>query len=311
LLHGFSLAGLSVWPGMLTDMKTVFIGSEALAAGAVTRHQLRRWYRSIYPDIYLPKGQQASLRDKTVGAWLWSRRRGIVAGLAASALHGARWIDTDTAIELIWQNTHPPRGISVRNETVADDELTIACKIPVTTPARTAFDLARHLPRGAALARLDALMRATPFSVEDVLVLAKRYPRARGVRQLRELLPLVDGGAASPKETWLRLLLIDAGFPIPATQIPVHEKWRLIAVLDMGWEGFQVAAEYDGDQHRADRGQYVRDQRRLRKLPQLGWINVRVIAEDRENDVIERVNRALKSRGWKGTPHSVRLNSRR
>jgi hypothetical protein len=124
------------------------------------------------------------------------------------------------------------------------------------------------------------------------------------------LLPLVDGGAASPKETWLRLLLIDAGFPIPTTQIPVHENWRLIAMLDMGWEEFKVAAEYDGDQHRADRGQYVRDQRRQRKLPQLGWLNVRVIAEDREPDVIERVFRALRSRGWHGSLNPPRLKVR-
>jgi hypothetical protein len=36
-------------------------------------------------------------------------------------------------------------------------------RLPVTSVARTAFDLGRHLPRGQALARLDALMRAAPF----------------------------------------------------------------------------------------------------------------------------------------------------
>jgi hypothetical protein len=281
-------------------MQHVFIGSEALAGGVVTRHELRRWYRAIYQDVYLPKRRPVSLRDRTIGAWLWSRRRGIVAGAAASALHGAQWVDADTAVELVWRNGRPPRGICVRNETIADDEQTFACKLPVTTPARTAFDLARHLPRGPALERLDALMRATPFSVDDVAMLAQRYPGARGLRQLRELLPFVDGGAASPKETWLRLLLIDAGFPIPTTQIPVQERWRLIAMLDTGWEDFKVAAEYDGDQHRSDRGQYVHDQRRQRKLARMGWINVRVIAEDRRQDIIERVDRALRSRGWLG-----------
>lgn len=285
---------------MLTGMQNIFLGSEALAGGEVTRHELRRWYRRIYPDVYLPKRQVASLRDRTVGAWLWSRRRSTVSGVAASALQGAQWVDADIPIELIWRNTHPPRGVIVRNDTVADDELTFACRLPVTTPARTAFDLARYLPRGKALARLDALMRATPFSVEDVLMLAKRYPRARGLRQLRELLPLVDGGAASPKESWLRLLLIDAGFPIPTTQIPVHENWHLVAMLDIGWEDFKVAAEYDGDQHRTDRREYVRDQRRGRMLPRLGWLNVKVIAEDREANIIDRVHRALLSRGWDG-----------
>lgn len=214
-------------------------------------------------------------------------------------------------VEMLLRNGRPPNGVVARNEVVAsDDELTFVGRLPVTTPARTAFDLGRHLPRGQALARLDALMRATPFDVERVAMLADRYPGARGLRQLRELLPLVDGGAASPKETWLRLLLLDAGFPTPTTQIPLHINLHLFAVLDMGWEDYRVAAEYDGDQHRTDRREYVRGERRQRKLPQLGWINIKVIAEDRPDEVIDRVYRALQSRGWRGTLNP-RLHSRR
>jgi hypothetical protein len=233
------------------------------------------------------------------GAWLWSGRRAVIAGIAASALHGARWVDDDTPIELIWSNTRPPRGLVARDETLGNDEITRALGLPVTTPARTAYDLGRHLPRGQALERMDALMRATPFSSEDVLLLTKRHSGARGVRRLRTVLPLVDGGAASPKETWLRLLLIDADFPVPTTQMPVHENWRLVGVLDMGWEDFGVAAEYDGDQHRRDRSQYVRDQRRLRKLAKLGWIVIRVIAEDTRDDIVARVREAMLARGWR------------
>ena len=287
----------------------VFLGSEAVARGAVSRHRLGRC-RRIFPGVYLPADQPVPLlRDRIGGAWLWSRRRGVIAGVAASALHGARWVDDDVVIEMLLANGRPPPGVIARNEAVADDELTFVGRIPVTTPARTAFDLARHLSRGQALARLDALMRATPFTVESVLMLVKRYPGARGLQQLRELLPLVDGGAASLKESWLRLLLIDAGFPVPTTQIPVHINYHLFAMLDMGWEEFRVAAEYDGDQHRTDRREYVRGERRQRKLPQLGWLNIKVIAEDRPDDVIERVYRALRSRGWRGTL-TPRLNSR-
>ena len=287
-----------------------FLGSEAVAEGTVSRHRLGRC-RRIFPDVYLPAGQAVpTLRDRIEGTWLWSRRRGVIAGVAASALHGARWVDDDVVIEMLLCNGRPPRGVTTRNETFADDEVTVVRGIRVTKPARTAFDLGRHLPRGQALARLDALMRATPFAVERVLALADRYPGARGLQQLRELLPLVDGGAASLRESGLRLLLIDEGFPIPTTQIPVHINFQLFAMLDMGWEEFRVAAEYDGDQHRTDRREYVRGERRQRKLPQLGWLSVKVIAEDRPDDVIDRVDRALRSRGWRGTL-TARLHSRR
>ena len=278
-------------------MQKVIIGSQAVRGGELTDYQLRRDFHSLYQDVYVPNGRQVSLRDRTVGAWLWSKQRATIAGLSAAALHGAQWIDDDIPVELIWRNTHPPDGVLVRNERLHDGETKFVARLPETTLARTAFDLGRHLPRGQALERLDALMRATPFAANDVQLIAKRHEGARGVRQLRELLPLVDGGAASPKETWLRLLLIDAGFPKPTTQILAADGGTLLAMLDMGWEQFKIAAEYDGDQHRTDRGQYVKDIRRIQKLQSNGWIVVRVIAEDRPDDVIARVRKALASRG--------------
>ena len=282
-------------------MDKVFRGSEALRQGQLSRYQLRAGFRAIYPDVYLAKCASPTLRTRAVAAWLWSGRRGVLAGLAAAALHGAAWIDDDEPVELIWPNTRPPAGVLTRSQRVDGDEVTRVAGLPVTTRARTAFDLARHLPPGEAVARIDALMRASPFSIEDVLLLTKRYPGVRGLRRLRSALPLVDPGAASPKETWLRLLLIDAGLPRPITQIPVQANWRLVGVLDMGWERYQVAAEYDGDHHRANRRQYAHDQRRLRKIEELGWRVVRVIAEDKPEDVVRRVREALHRRGYRDT----------
>jgi hypothetical protein len=280
-------------------MGDVFVGSKAVAAGRLTRHELRRWYRPIYRGVYVPKRHEPSLRDRTLGALLACRRPAVVSGLAASALHGARWVDVDTPVELLAPSARPQRGLLVRNESLAEDEITLLEGIPVTTTARTAFDIGRHLRRDEAVARIDALMYATPFSVGDVLLLARRYPGARGLSRLRAALPLVDGGAASPKETWLRLVLIDAGFPRPVTQIPVlNGDQRLFRTLDMGWEELRVAAEYDGDQHRTNRKQYVKDIRCQQKLQRLGWIVVRVIAEDRKADIISRVDEALSCRGY-------------
>ena len=141
-------------------------------------------------------------------------------------------------------------------------------------------------------------MRDAPFSVDEVLMLMRRYGPVRGVRQLRELLPLVDPGAASPKESWLRLLLIDNGFPIPETQIPLFDgAVDPFAFLDMGWRHIQLAVEYDGDQHRTDRPQYVKDMRRHPRIARCGWEVIRVIREDRESEVLGRVYEAWLRRG--------------
>ncbi len=282
-------------------MRDVFVGSEALRHGQLTPYQLRSRFRSIYPDVYLPEYLTPSLRQRSEAAWLWSGRRGILAGLAAAALHGSDWIDDDVPIELVWRNPHPPAGIITRNHLIRGDEVTCVARIPATTPARTAYDLGRLPPRNRAVARLDALMRANPFPIEDVRLLTKAHRGARGLRQLRAALSLVDGGAASPKETWLRLLLIDSGLPGPATQIPVHERRHLIAILDMGWEAYKVAVEYDGDQHRTNRKQYAKDHWRMRKLEAMGWIVIRAIAEDSPGDIVRRVRTALRKRGCRDT----------
>lgn len=277
------------------------IGSEALRQGKVSRYQLRTQYRAIYPDVYVARDTQLSLRARSAAAWLWTGRGGTLAGLAAAALHGSDWIDEDEAVELVWRNPRPPTGIITRNDRVGIDEVTRIAGLPVTTSARTAFDLGRQLTAADAIARLDALMRATPFSTATTLMLSTRYAGARGVRQLRTLLPKIDPGAASPKETWLRMLLVDAGLPTPETQIPVVVNYRTVALLDMGWERFNVAVEYDGDQHRTDRRQYVRDVRRLKELGDLGWIVIRVIAEDRPDQIVRQVAAALQARGYRNT----------
>jgi uncharacterized protein DUF559 len=270
----------------------VFIGSEAIARGTLTRGQLRWNYRKIHRDVYLPKDAPRSLRTDIYAAWLWSGRRGIIAGRAAAALHGAKWVEDFTPIEVVGPFNHPPPGIIVRRERIAAEDLVERNGLLVTNPARTAFDLARHLPRDVAVANLDALSAATGLTVAQVTPLIDRNKGARRVRQGRTALSLMDGGAQSPKESWLRLLLIDAGLPRPTTQIHVTDG-HLVAYLDMGWEGPMVAAEYDGDQHRTDRRRYVRDIRRAEMLNRLGWHVIRVINEDRPNVVVQRARDAL------------------
>jgi hypothetical protein len=270
-----------------------FIGSEALASGALSRHELRRYYAAIMPNVYLDKRLQPTLRQRTHAAWLWSHREAVIAGLAASALHGAKWVDENAAVELIWRNTRAPRGVKTRYDLLLDDEYQMLDGLYVTTPGRAAFDLARRGTLGQAVARLDALARATDFKVDDVSDLAARHRHTRGLRQLEVALDLVDAGAQSPKETWLRLLLIKAGFPRPQTQIPVNGNDGYPKYfLDMGWEDIKLAVEYDGDQHRSSRPQYAWDIDRLEYIHRVGWTHIKVIAEHRGPDVIRRVRHA-------------------
>ncbi len=273
-----------------------FIGSEALASGALSRHELRKDYRALMPNVYFGKRRDPSLWDRTVAAWLWSRREAVVAGLAAAATHGAKWIDDDASVELIWRNARAPEKVVTRDELLFEEEIQTLRGVQVTIPERTAFDLGRRDRIGKAVERLDSLARATDFKLAAVRELAAKHPHARGLRQLEAAMGLVDAGAESPRETSLRLLLIRAGFPRPQTQIPVRSDDGRHYFLDMGWKELMLAVEYDGDHHRVDRTQFAYDIERAEELDHLGWLVVRVAARSRQDELLRRVRRAWEVR---------------
>lgn len=259
----------------------------------LTPYTLRSRFVAVHHDVYLAEGAEISAVTRAQACWLWSRRQGVVAGFSAAALHGSRWIDATRPAQIIYHNRHPPAGVRTWADQLADDEIAVVGGICVTTPARTALDLARRNQLGVAVSAIDALGQATDLKPADVELLAQRYRGRRGIARARVAVDLVDTGAESPKETWLRLLLIRAGLPRPQTQIAVRNVFGWIeARVDMGWEELKVAAEYDGDQHRSDRRQFVRDVHRLEFLERAGWIVVRVVAEDHPDDIVRRVRDA-------------------
>ena len=274
-------------------MAEPFLGSDAIADGTLTRSQLTTRYTRLFRDVYVDRDVEVTAGLRARAGWLWAKRRGVVAGLSAAALHGSKWVDGRTTVELIHENRHRLPGLRVHSDRIEEDEITVVDGVPATTPARTVLDLGCWHPTTSAVAAIDSLARAAEIKTADVELLAQRYPGRRGIARARRALTLFDAGAQSPKETWLRLVLVEAGIPQPQTQITVRDEFgQAIAYLDMGWEGIKVAVEYDGDHHRSDRSQFGWDIRRLEKLQHRGWIVIRVVAGDRPADIVRRVRAA-------------------
>ncbi|BBZ79329.1 hypothetical protein MANY_46660 [Mycolicibacterium anyangense] len=270
----------------------LIIGSAAVRRGDITRRGLARHYLPVFRDVYLRRDVQmtAQLRARAV----WLSTGATVCGLTAAAALGTKWLDPSVPVEILRADRHAAAGMVVRSWTVLPDEVCLVASIRATTPARTAFDIGRLLPQPVPI--LDALLNATGVSVADVAELARRHPGSRGVAKLRSALERVDGGAESPQESKLRLILVDGGLPVPETQIMFRD---LRVRVDMGWREWKVAVEYDGVQHWNDRRQRSWDIERIALLEAAGWAVVRVSAEmmGRPHVIVERVRAKLRAAG--------------
>lgn len=278
----------------IADMPPI-LGSEAIATGALTRGQLRWNYTALHPDVYLPKDHPRTLATEAEAAWLWAGRTGVVAGLAAAALHGVDLQSAGTPIEMIADLRRGRRGIVVHRERIEADEVRSFGPLTMTDAPRTALDLARRLPRNLAVRYLDQLASRADVTYDDVAPLLDRYRGARGIIPARKARWLMDGGSRSADETRLRLLLVDAGLPRPQTSIVVGGGFDT-AVIAMGWPDHLVGVGvYDGSSRRGCAA--VQLTQRLDVAQRCGWEEVQVADLARVGSILCRVRDALRRRG--------------
>jgi hypothetical protein len=137
----------------------------------------------------------------------------------------------------------------------------------------------------------------------------------RGTARAGGLLALITGKAESPPESWLKLLVVEAGFPAPTEQFPVVDAlYRIRYVLDLCWPELRIALEYDGyesHEYRLDR-----DAQRDLDLERRGWITIRATAADLREPtaLLERLEDAFRERGaayYRAAPGEQRSCRRR
>lgn len=281
-------------------MTNPILGVETVRSGQLTDHCLRTRYRAVHRNVYVANDVELTAELRARAAWLFAGTNAILVGMSAAAVYGTKWLDPNSPAEVLRVNRHRPAGIVVRSYALAADEVCVRQGMRVTTAARTAFDLGRLLPHDRAIPILDALFHATRLEVADVLSVADRWPGARGVRAWRALAELVDGGAESPRESRVRLLLTAAGLPRPETQIEFRDgRGDVVIRVDMGWRQWKVAVEYDGVQHWSDGRQRSWDIERIALLEAMGWTVIRVSAEmlRRPDVIVQRVLAALRKSG--------------
>jgi hypothetical protein len=159
--------------------------------------------------------------------------------------------------------------------------------LPVLDRAETWCDLAGLLTHDELTVVADALLAPEHGQPEETLaILASRVdePFRRHRSALRAALARARTGVRSPRETLLRLLIVDAGFPEPEVAVRIVSRdGRCLGESDLGYRGERVLLEYEGDHHRTDKRQFRKDIRRREDFEDEGWTVLRVTADDMDS----------------------------
>jgi len=193
-------------------------------------------------------------------------------------------------------------GLQVHVRDLRADDVVQEDGLRVTSGAQTFLDLAARLPPAELVAVGDALLRRGHLTAEAVDARLARAEGVRGVVRARACAPLLTAKAHSRPESLVRYWLHAAGLPVPTPQVPVHDRWgREVAHADLGYEEWKVALEYEGRQH-AEPDQFGRDIDRYSLMAADGWLLLRYAGRHlaRPDTVVDRTQRALLSRGWRG-----------
>ena len=272
-------------------------------AYGVSRRQIvpRRIFRGYYsltePD---------SFQERVKAALLAAGKQGLVCGPTALRLAKVALPSRLTDDQTLWIQVPKSQAWPYRPEIhlVRSDRtnsITHIGGLPTLGLPQCWVQLARDLHVNELVEVADAMTRRQyPIATKNDLSEAiGSSPGVRGVPKARAALDLCVEGTDSIPETDLRLLLVGAGLPVPKVNLMVmdpHGQWYY---LDMSYEEYMLAIEYDGAYHVGDRQQMFRDAARRRTLEDMGWRIITVTADDlyrNPSSVVRSVYKALLSR---------------
>jgi hypothetical protein len=276
----------------------LFLGSHAVAEGAVTRRQLqsglfRRVIHNVYADPRMTLDHQLLCRAVA----LLMPVDAVIGGRSAATWFGAPFAGAADAVTVIvppdraWRG---PRGVRVHRTDLAVAEIGVADHVRVTSPLRTAWDVATLERTRDAVATLDAMLRVGSIDPAALADLQASAPgRWRGLRAQRAL-ALADGRAQSPPESWVRVACHLAGLPHPVPQYVVVVGGEFLGEVDLAWPEARLIVEYEGAHH-FDGLQIVRDDARYARLVAAGWRVIRLGSADLWDldAVVARIRAAL------------------
>lgn len=255
-----------------------------------------------YRGVYVPQVLPDSFDVRCAAADLALPSRAVLSHLAAAAWYGCPLpvgTLTPVAVEVtVPAGTVLPQtlGIQAHVARLDPDDVRVHRGRAVTSPARTALDLAAVLPLEDVVAIMDYLLAQGLASREALQAMVDGAARRRGVRRARRALELAEPRTRSSMETRVRLHLVLAGLPWPECNADVFDadgEW--LATVDFLYREQRLIIEYDG-RHHGDERQRVIDLHRRNLLTREGYVVLHFTARDvflRPDQLVAQVREAL------------------
>lgn len=231
-------------------------------------------YRGVYAVGHVPIGREARSHAAVLacgaGAVL---SHGSAAGLWKYAKH---W--TPPPFEVTARSKRRRPGITVhRATTLSRRDITRQLGVPVTSPARTVFDMTPRLTTDKALRRfvMDARLTYT-FHLGDLAEVLGRHPHHPATKRLEPFLDPRRAGGPTRSEFEDAFLEFARRYDLPAPITNTHVHGYEADVL---FPEERVIVELDGAEFHLDRDVFESDRDRDAALLALGYVTVRITWE--------------------------------
>lgn len=276
-----------------------------MASGAGLDRQILcgRRFRRLFRGVYVTADTDVTLPMLIRAAMLTLPGDAVVSHTTAMALYGfdhrkfARVLEFSTNTSAI--TTHDSIVLHRHRATLRPRQY---AGLPVSGADRTFVDCATQLTFVQLVQFGDWLIHRnlTTLEVLTDYVYTRHFD---GVRRARRCVAFVRERVESPMETWVRLMIVFARLPEPATNLELFDhRGRFVARLDMAYPRWRVAVEYDGIHHERDARQRQRDRERREAIESLGWRVIVVTGRDllSPQSTPWRVFHALAAHGYSG-----------
>ena len=160
----------------------------------------------------------------------------------------------------------------------------------------------------------DWLLHHCHMTIEGLSELVLGHPWRRGAAEATWVMQHLDGDSWSLMESETRALVIFAGLPTPRCNAPVRVSDAVTLLVDLWFDDWGAAVEYEGRHHQTERAQYVADIDRY-ELMRRASIPYRQVTKEQlalPRNVVRTVHRMLVETGYDGPapsfgPHWAKL----